>query len=547
MRLLRSATHAIEHNGRRKEKLILIGKTPNAQNIANGTRVVRAVKRGDLDTLKNILARDLSAAKFRNSYAMRLAAGEGRTNMVQLLLDSGANLLACDGEMYSLCLYHDETDSGLMTLITKNDERNSCPQKLSAYWFAVAGGRTETLKFLFSRGEPYHGELNMMLIRAAQMGLTETVAILLDHGADAWGFGNEAICSAAAYDYFEIVKLLIDHGANPRYKSEEPLSQATRYGAANTVKLLLELGADVHARKNEEILSNATYYITSSDAKYYSDSAETIKLLVEYGADARFNNDIFLHEAAAAGKTKTVEALLSCGCDIHSYRDLALRLAARNGNDETVKLLLYYGADVHAANDAAIKSALAKKYYSTAKILKNAGADCPKDLISIVESAQRNASVAVVYFDTKHGRYLIIRSASNSWTLPQTCIEPGETELCAATRILASTTGTNATEFDHGLIRLGKFNYHKVTRYNQNENRDITIFLFKTNRTLRINTLIHRLKSEKGHMSSKNYEFKYTIPFIAGEMANLLEFDIFLVLNCAFNTQAFRAALRNEE
>lgn len=494
-------------------------------------QLVRAVRKGELEAARTIVAQDPDAAKYKNSRALRLAAGEGRTDLVRLLLENGAAPQASDSAMNKDKLWY---FYAFRHLKPGEDERDVWPEMLSAFWFAAVGGRSETLKFLLTIDKPDSDELDMMLISAAAKDLTEIVKTLLDNGADIHAFEDMALLNAAENDCVETVQLLTDRGADIHAWCDAPLRLAAENGAEKTVKYILGLGTPIRIFKKERILE---------DAVKLSDSAEIVRMLAEYGADARFDDDRFLRIAAIQGKTGLVRTLLSLGCDIHAKRDFALRAAARAGHADTVRSLLDSGADLHADNGAAIKNALKKRYFYTAKILKDAGADCPKDLLAKVGSAQRNISAAVIYFDAASKKFLIVHPTNDdTWNLPKGGVEVGETEVQAAIRELAEETTIPASERD--LIPLGRCDYYRTGRNGKKQDKDLSLFLLMTKEARPVKTLSCPSMVEADPQFPENDDFKYIRP---SELGAYFGPDMARVLSNAFTTQTFKAVLREAD
>ncbi len=153
--------------------------------------MIKEAYRGNIATVKACLERGADVngkLEYSGWTALMLAAGEGHTKMVEVLLAKGAEVNA-----------------------------------------------TDVLK-------------NTALIRAAVNGHTETVKVLLAHGAEvnARGRGGTALMRAARYGYADTVKVLLAKGAEVNVKSDlgdTALSRATDNGHTETIRILKEAGA----------------------------------------------------------------------------------------------------------------------------------------------------------------------------------------------------------------------------------------------------------------------------------------------------------------
>ena len=159
---------------------------------------ITAAKVGDLDTVKDLLqfGADIHA---NNDSALRLAARNGQTEMVQELLQP-------------TCGFIQGADIHAM-----ND---------GALKYAAENGHTETVQALLLRGANVHAEDYCALRYAAGNGHAKTLRVLLQacstvllQACSTRGFSklnilNHMLCEAARKGHTEIVQELIKSGAN---------------------------------------------------------------------------------------------------------------------------------------------------------------------------------------------------------------------------------------------------------------------------------------------------------------------------------------------
>ncbi|PON29559.1 hypothetical protein TGAM01_v201808 [Trichoderma gamsii] len=215
---------------------------------------------------------------------LHYAAKHGRLEMVQLLLDRGADLNARDLHG-STPLYHSvELDVARL--------------------FLDRGADIETK----------HREEVTSLIKAAKLGNTEMIKLLLDRRANIEArdcHGQTPLNAATRRGQTDVIKLLLDRSANIETKNKEartPLLVAARDGRADVVRLLLERGADTESRSNSGV--------TPLIAAARGGRADIVELLLDGGAHFKRQDDSGktpLMWAVESGKADVVEVLRNRG------------------------------------------------------------------------------------------------------------------------------------------------------------------------------------------------------------------------------------------
>ncbi|XP_051959075.1 poly [ADP-ribose] polymerase tankyrase-2-like isoform X2 [Xyrauchen texanus] len=288
-----------------------------------------ACKSGDLERVKklvcpeNVNSRDTAG---RRSTPLHFAAGFGRRDVVDYLLQHGANLHARD-------------DGGLISL------HNAC-----------SFGHAEVVNLLLLHGADANSRDNWNytpLHEAAIKGKIDVCIVLLQHGAEptirntngrtaldlaepftkavlTCEYRKDELLESARSGNEEKLRMLltplnVNCHANDGRKST-PLHLAAGYNRVKTVQLLLQHGADVHAKDKGDLvpLHNACSY------GHY----EVAELLVKHGACANAM-DLWqftpLHEAALKNRVEVCSLLLSYGADptfLNCHNKSAIDLAA---------------------------------------------------------------------------------------------------------------------------------------------------------------------------------------------------------------------------
>ncbi|KAM7212907.1 putative ankyrin repeat protein [Rhypophila decipiens] len=289
---------------------------------------------------------------------IHLAARGGHNDIIEILLDHGANLnVPCK----SLCdcsrLY------GLLNSV-ECPERDAQPPSWSALHIALCHSQSETAKLLLSRGASYMMELDAdtsinctstALHQAAAMGLVDVVRYILDQGIQTDVDVRDDKTLTPFYHAYarrrwdSTVPLLLERGADINvdinmfipYTTITPLGEACRLGNFEVVDKLLDLGAD----PNHGFIATNTGGGLSPLHMCCMLSAKH----PEWGAKRRF----FEEEEMGTRRMRTIEKLVAHGALIEAKDcsgDTPLMLATQNRNLPAVRAVIKAGADIHQRN-----------------------------------------------------------------------------------------------------------------------------------------------------------------------------------------------------
>jgi ankyrin repeat protein len=169
-------------------------------------------------------------------------------------------------------------------LLETGTDPNRTIENASALGHAARGGHTQVVELLLNSGADIEGGNGLSpLACAAYKGQDEIVRLLIERGAnieaDTGGPGT-ALFQASAEGHLSTVRLLLEFGAAVDAKTERratPLLVATDAGHLDVVVQLVEAGADLNCtdRSGDTALQHAAH----------NGSATIIKGLVEAGAD----------------------------------------------------------------------------------------------------------------------------------------------------------------------------------------------------------------------------------------------------------------------
>lgn len=307
--------------------------------------------------------------------ALQAAALGGHTEIVQLLLDEGAQV---------------NTDCGNF----------GDPLQAAAF-----GGSLETVELLLKHGaviNTEHGEYGNALIAASHMGHLEVAKKLIECGADPELSSREngkAIAGAAASGQTELVKLLLLKGNDindPNEPTGSAIYCASKAGDLQLVRILIKAGADVNCRSGQlhtalQIACNEGHIqvvkvllANGADVNIFGgrlDSAlqacidhgnlDILQLLLDNGADLNHEGGTYhspLHCATFRGKARAAEILLDRDAE---FNDEIFLMAIEYGHKSLVKRMLSKGASVNAQGreGTALQLAIRSKDIETARAL----------------------------------------------------------------------------------------------------------------------------------------------------------------------------------
>ncbi len=335
--------------------------------------LLKSAEFGYLDEVKHwltpklfglIKAADVNLRDENQNTPLILAAQNGHTHVVKLLLEKGAGVNAKNIESYTPLIAssrngHEEIAA---LLLEKGADINAAKTVSNIGWtpliFAAVNGHTAVVKMLVEKGADVNAKDEVSftpLMGSAKYGFKEIATILLEHGADVNiakigdDLGWTALHFAAWQGQTAVAEILINHGAPIEATTASlwtPLMWAAKEGHKDTVNLLLNKGAQVDPINNE--------------------------------------NWTPLLFAVRNGHKEIAETLLHKGANPnHAQKDgwTPLILAAYNGYPEIASLLIHHGADIHCKdlkNETAMDAALEKKHTAIMDLLAQHGAELPE-------------------------------------------------------------------------------------------------------------------------------------------------------------------------
>ncbi|CAI8021201.1 Putative ankyrin repeat protein MM_0045, partial [Geodia barretti] len=223
----------------------------------------------------------------------------------------------------------------------------------SALIVAAREGRTEVVSLLLETGantdlQNMYGDSALMM--AARMGRTAVVSLLIEVGANADlqnKNGDSALMLAVKWGRTEVVSLLIEVGANAYLQNKDgdsALMLAVKWGRTEVVSLLLEVGAnaDLQNKYGDSALTIAVR----------GGWTEVVSLLVSLDRQQNKGCELLML-ASKGGELKTITVLITAGVNVNHVAEdgySALMMATREGRTEVVSLLVKAGANTDLQN-----------------------------------------------------------------------------------------------------------------------------------------------------------------------------------------------------
>uniref|UniRef100_A0A672PX48 Poly [ADP-ribose] polymerase n=1 Tax=Sinocyclocheilus grahami TaxID=75366 RepID=A0A672PX48_SINGR len=242
------------------------------------------------------------------------------------------------------------------------NSRDTAGRKSTPLHFAAGFGRRDVVDYLLQHGANVHARDDGGLIslhNACSFGHAEAVNLLLQHGADAnsrdnWNY--TPLHEAAIKGKIDVCIVLLQHGAEPTIRNTdgrtaldlaEPSTKAVLTGESGNeeklMSLLTPLNVNCHAsdgRKSTPLHLAAGY-----------NRVKTVQLLLQHGADvhAKDKGDLVpLHNACSYGHYEVAELLVKHGACVNAmdlWQFTPLHEAVSKNRVEVCSLLLSYGAD----------------------------------------------------------------------------------------------------------------------------------------------------------------------------------------------------------
>lgn len=343
-----------------------------------------------LECVEILINANANVQATENSAPLQTAAFCGYEELVDILLDSGANPNASGTSPSSYCFPLTIAVKGgfggiVERLIRAGVNVNQIDVGRTALGLAVSRGFERTVELLLAAGANPNSDCYWPLQEAVEMGSETMVNQLLAAGAKilcAQRSRHSVLVSAVYLKNIRMVERLLEAGVDidsQSWSGQPALLCAVITRSLEIVEVLLNAGADARAGEGDLSLPDSALYaaIRAGDPKI-------ILALLKAGADIDAEggeNGCALHMAACIGEDDIIELLLKAGADVNAQGGqcgFALQTAASQNMPRVLKRLLLAGADAGALGGkygSALHGAAYILSMECVELLLNAGAD----------------------------------------------------------------------------------------------------------------------------------------------------------------------------
>lgn len=296
---------------------------------------------------------------FDGSTPLFLAAQHLHNDVVELLLELGADFEYCDGKGWSLL--HKASCYGWLTIAQtvinrKCDLDAETSLGFTPLYLAVCNSHEDVVILLIESGASEYCDINkwMVLHHASHRGWLGIVESLVKRGSDVdaeTSDGETPLLLAAKQSRFDVVQFLMESGANVEACDQEKwtvLHHASDRGHLQTVKFLLNRGHDLNVKTS---LGFTALLLAANNLH-----RDIVDLLVKYRANVECcdrNKWALIHHASHNKWVDLVKSLVDKGCDVNAKTatgDTPLYIACLVKEMEIIKILLEANAHFNVEN-----------------------------------------------------------------------------------------------------------------------------------------------------------------------------------------------------
>mmetsp|Transcript_21250 Transcript_21250/g.55281 ORF Transcript_21250/g.55281 Transcript_21250/m.55281 type:complete len:965 (-) Transcript_21250:169-3063(-) len=324
------------------------GVGPNVEALGGQNALFQAASQGNTELIEKLLQCGANIdGQDGQGLPLAIAAKNHHLPAVKLLVSKGAKVNV-EARPLIMAIDDSNVDIALYLLEAGADPHYPCKGGQNALWRASYHGYTSLVRALLAKGADVGGdkEAAAPIIVAAQNGHLEVIKVLVEAGADVNSENGKTtvLASAVENDRYECVEYLLDRGAIPKAPDSSPLTPLDRAFVNDHVReemivLLVRHGATLH--KDVPLMCLAA-----------RKSVKAVQLLQQEGFNLSVvaaDGNTPLHFAVTRNETtEVIRYLAEQGCDLEAKNEdgmSPLFLAVVNEQDKSVAALFGVGAD----------------------------------------------------------------------------------------------------------------------------------------------------------------------------------------------------------
>jgi hypothetical protein len=195
--------------------------------------LIEAIEQNNIDAARLALENGADIIDDENE-AIETAVVNQRIDIVNLLLDKGANVNANHGELLAIAVSREPENLELVNVLI-NRGANVRLNDDHAFTTACEYSYTDTMQLLLDSGVDIHAQGGNALRRACAEDNLITAKFLLERGVDPHGFNDNALLLVSMSGNLDMVRLLLQYDATV---TDNALQEARNAGFTEIVKLL---------------------------------------------------------------------------------------------------------------------------------------------------------------------------------------------------------------------------------------------------------------------------------------------------------------------
>ena len=367
----------------------------NAQNARGETALWLACIYKQQDYVKILLEAGSNpniASSGGNASLHAAVSGRCNENIISAILDHGAIVNATNKEnVTALVLTCEKGNENVINLLLNSGANPNIADTNGDIWLHKAARReccTEVFQAVLSHGVDVNAtnkKNKTALVIACHKGNTDAINILLNAGADP----NIPDCKGATCIHHAVIKgcskdvleTIMNHGADvnaTNKNNETALMLACEKGSKEAINVLLSAGADPSIAKADG--DTGLHYAVYGDC-----NKEVLQSILRHGVDVNATNKknvAALMIACHKGNTDSIDTLLNAGADLNipdCKGAMCIHHAVVNScSKDVLQTIVNHGSDVNATNAnnvTALMLACQKGSKDAINVLLNAGAD----------------------------------------------------------------------------------------------------------------------------------------------------------------------------